>query len=198
MPFADFRDPSTLAALLVEAGLFGLAFAAALRGVPVRPVRWLARGLAALTLVLGLGFAAGMVLELSTSSLPFVLPEAALGTYAQMTQLGLLVSIAHFGLMALGAALAFRRPALGGLLLVISGLYGLLDEARMRVQDPTLPLPNLIFGLLLVLLVLAVGTLVLASWWAEHTGARRATPAPRPRRVAHQRLHTGRSSGRGR
>ena len=164
MLFADFTHPSTIAVLLVEAALFGLAFAAAFLGVIVRPVCWLARALAVVTLVLGLGFAAGAVLELWTSSLPFVLPDAPLGTYAHMTQLGLLVIIAQFSLMAVGAALAFRRPGFGGLLLVLSGVSGLLGEARKRLQDPTLPPDSFIFGVLLVVLVLAVGALVLATW----------------------------------
>ena len=103
MLFSNLTHPSTIAVLLVEAALFGLALAAA-SGRLVRPVRWLARGLAAVTLVLGLVFAAGMILEVWTSRLAFVRPEAPLGTYGDMTQLGLLVGAFHLGLVALGAA----------------------------------------------------------------------------------------------
>lgn len=161
MLFAELTQPSTIAVLLVEASLLVLAFSAAFLGVLVRPVRWLARGLATVTALIGVGFGAGMLLELLTFSLPFVVPEAPLGTYAQMTQLGLLVGIVSFALTAVGSALAFRRPGIGGLVLVLVGLYGLLEAALK--QDATLPPSNLAFGVQLNLLVLAVGALVLAS-----------------------------------
>jgi hypothetical protein len=176
MLFTDLAHPSTIAVLLVEAVLFGLALAAGFQGVLVRPVRWLARGLAALMLLLGIAFAAGMLLELTTSRLPLVLADAPLVTYAQMTQLGLLQGVLTFGLIALGAALAFRRPRLGGLLLLLTALLGLLEEGRRGLHDPTLPLPNLIFGVLLLLLALAAGALVLGAWRAERRPPR-TTPA---------------------
>jgi hypothetical protein len=62
MRFSNFTHPSTIAVLVVEAALFGLALAAAFDRL-VRPVCWLARVLPTITLVLGLAFAAGMVLE---------------------------------------------------------------------------------------------------------------------------------------
>ncbi|HEX8966841.1 MAG TPA: hypothetical protein VF937_03110 [Chloroflexota bacterium] len=161
MLFAEFTQPFNIAALLVEAALLVLAFSAASLRVLVRPVRWLARGLAILTAIIGVGFGAGMLLELLMFDLPFVVPEAPLGTYAQMTQLGLLVGIVSFALTAVGSALAFRRPGTGGLVLVLVGLYGLLEAALK--QDPTLPASSLAFGMLLNLLVLVVGALVLAS-----------------------------------
>jgi hypothetical protein len=102
-----------------------------------------------------------MLLEPLTSRLPFVVPEAPLGTYAQMTQLGPLVGIVAFALTAVGSALAFRRPGIGGLVLVLVGLYGLLETAFKR--DPTLPPSSLAFGVVLNLLVLVVGALVLSS-----------------------------------
>jgi hypothetical protein len=173
--FTDFAHPSTIAVLLVEAALFGLAFAAVFLGIPVRPVRWLARGLAAFTLLLGLGFGAGMILELLTTDLPLVVPQAPLGTYAQMTQLGLLLGALTFALTAVGSALSFRTPRVGGWLLVLAGSLGLLDEARKRMQDPSLPEPSFIFGVVLLILVLAVGALALAIGRSEHTPS---TPRP--------------------
>jgi hypothetical protein len=167
MWFSNLTHPSTIAVLLVEAVLFGLALAAA-SGRLVRPVRWLARGLAAVTLVLGLAFAAGMILELWMFPLPLVRPEAPLGTYADMTQLGLLVGALHLGLVAVGSALAFRRPRPGGALLLLAGVYGVLDSLRTLVQDSTLPLGSFIVGLLLMLLILAVGALSLSTWRAEN------------------------------
>jgi hypothetical protein len=162
MFFGNLTHPSTIGVLVVEAALFGLALAAAY-GRLVRPVRWLARGLAAVTLALGLGFAAGMLLESWMSPLPFVRPEAPLGTYADMTRLGLLVGAFTFGLVALGSALAFRRPGLGGLILVVAGVWGVLDSLRTLVQDPTLPMGSFVVGLLINLLLLAVGALLLGT-----------------------------------
>jgi hypothetical protein len=167
MWISNFTHPSTIVVLLLEAALFGMALAAA-SGRLVRPVRWLARGMAAVTLVLGLGFAAGMILELWMFPLPLVRPEAPLGTYADMTQLGLLVGALHLGIVALGSALAFRWPRPGGLLLVLAGVYGVLDSFRTLVQDSTLPFDSFVFGLLLTLLVLAVGALLLSTWRAEN------------------------------
>ena len=168
MLFTDLTHPSTIAALLVEAALFGLAFAAAFLGVLIRPVRWLARGLAAVTVVLGLGGAAEMAWEMWTFRFPVALPDAPLGTYAQPTMLGLLEGLASFGLIAVGAALAFRRPGLGGLLLVLSGLLSLLDTTRMRLLDPTFPPGGFTTSLVAVVLpVLAAGALLLATRRAE-------------------------------
>jgi hypothetical protein len=162
MWFSNLTHPSTIVVLLLEAALFGLALAAA-SGRLVRPARWLARGLAAVSMALGVAFAVGMVLELWISPLPLVRPEAPLGTYAEMTQLGLLVGALHLGLVAVGSALAFRRPRLGGLLLVMVGVYGVLDSLRTLVQDPTLPLGSFIVGLLLMLFIVAVGVVLLST-----------------------------------
>ena len=52
-----------------------------------------------------------------------------------MTQLGLLLAIVSLALTAVGSVLAFRRPGIGGLVLVLVGLYGLLEAALK--QDPT-------------------------------------------------------------
>jgi hypothetical protein len=182
MWYSIFTQPFTIAVLLVEATLFGLALAAA-SGRLVRPVRWLARVMAAVTLVLGLGFAAGMILELLTFPLPLFRPEAPLGTYADMTQLGLLVGALHLGLVAVGSAVAFRWPAPGGLLLALAGVYGVLDSFRTLAQDSTLPFDSFIFGLLLTLLVVAVGALQLSTWRAgkEVTAGGPSTSTSTPR-----------------
>ncbi len=45
---SHFADASAIALLLVVGVPFGLAYPAAFRGLLVRPVRWLALGLAAL------------------------------------------------------------------------------------------------------------------------------------------------------
>ena len=105
-----------------------------------------------------------MAWELWTFRFPVVLPDAPLGTYAQPTVLGLVEGIAGFGLVAVGAALGFRRPGLGGLLLVISGLISLLDATRMSLLDPTFPPGGYTTAVVTVMLpVLAAGALLLAS-----------------------------------
>jgi hypothetical protein len=109
MWFSNLTHPSTIVVVLIEAALFGLALAAA-SGRLVRLVGWLARGLAVVTLLVGLAFAAGMILELWMSRLPLVRPDAPLGTYAAMTQLGLLVGALHLGLVAVRSGLAFHWP----------------------------------------------------------------------------------------
>ena len=190
MSFADFMDPSTIAPLLIEAVVFGLALAAAFRGVFAQPLRWLARGLAAITIVLGLGFVVGMGLELWNSNLPFVVPDAPLGTYAQMTQLGLMLDMFTWGLIAIGSVLAFRRPRVGGLFLVITGFLAVLDQVRDGVQDSSLPRANFIFGLELAIFVPVVGALVLATWWAARSDPQRARLAPRSSPPAVGRLAT--------
>ena len=191
--FADFAQPSTIAFLLIDVALLALAGVAGFRGVLLRPALWIARGLAAITLVLGLAFIVGMVLELWTATLPFVLGDAPLGTYARMTQLGLLLSVFTWALIAIGSAFAFRRPGVGGTLLVVVSLVGLLDELRKGLQDPTLPLPSLTFGVLLMLLVLVAGVLVLATRHATPSGPGRAR-----RSVAHRRLDAEGALFRGR
>src|SRR5690348_14389236 len=88
MSFTNPSDPSTAAVLLIEVALLGLAVAGAL-GVLVRPVRWLARCLAALSILVALGGFAEVVWELWTFRYPLVLPEAPFGTYTQPTVVGL-------------------------------------------------------------------------------------------------------------
>lgn len=190
MSIADFMRPSTIAPLLIEAAVFGLALATAFRGMSAQPVRLLARGLAAITLILGLGFVVGMGLELWTSNLPFVVPDAPLGTYAQMTQLGLVLDVFTWGLIAIASVLAFRRPGPGGLFLVITGFLAVLDQVRDGLQDPSLPRANFVFGLELVIFVPVVGALVLATWWADRTEPQRARRAARSRPPAVGRLVT--------
>ncbi len=157
MLFTDVAHPSTIAVPLVEVALLAAACAATFRPVPalVQPGRGLARGLAGAVLLIGLGLGTGMAIELWTAPLPFVEPDAPLGTYARMTNLGLLLAIAQVGLVMSGAALAFRRSALGSRLLVLAGSLGLLDEARRAAHDPSLPPSSLAVGVLLGGLLLA-------------------------------------------
>jgi hypothetical protein len=90
MWFTDLADPSTIAVLLLEAALFGLAFAAAFFGVLVRAVRWLARSPVALSAMVAVGGLAAPVWEIWTLRPPLVLPDAPFGTYTQPTVLRLL------------------------------------------------------------------------------------------------------------
>jgi hypothetical protein len=107
--FTEPSDPSTIAVLLVEVALLGLALAAAL-GVLVRPVRWLARCLAAFSVLVALLGFGEVVWELWTFRYPLILPEAAFGTYAQPTVAGLAplllvsVTVAVAGVLVAGSS----------------------------------------------------------------------------------------------
>ena len=168
MWFTDPAAPSTLGALLVEAALFGLAVAVASFGVFVRPARRLALGLAALGVVIGLGGVASAVLEAWTFRYPLVLPGAPAGTYAQPTLVMLLGVLANGLLVAVAGVLAFRRPGVAGLLFVAAGGQTLASVLRSRAQDPTFPPGNICGAIVAVALPsLALGALLLATWWAE-------------------------------
>jgi hypothetical protein len=164
--------PFTVVALVIEAGLVGLGLLAGAFDVIVRPVRWLARGLAAVGIALGLLGAADMLSEVRSYDFPLVRPDAPLGTYVQPTTLGLLLGATQFGLLALVAALAFRRPRLSGLLLVGWGVLALADSARVGLQDPTFPPANILFAVIAVgLPAVAVGTLLLGIGQAQRGSA---------------------------
>lgn len=186
MSFPDITDPSTIATLLVEATLFGLAVAAAFLGVLVQPVRWIARGLAVLCVVYGLIGTAELVWELWTLRPPLVLPDAPFGTYAQPTVLRLLPL--HELLALGGGILAFRHPGLAGLLLVAIGVLGLATFPLIGgSQDPTAP-PGTAAAALVegVLPWLSVGALLLATRRAERRRLQQLRPAPDT--TAHRRL----------
>jgi hypothetical protein len=169
MWFTDPTAPSTLGALLVEAALLGLAGAVAFFGVLVRPARRLALGLAALGGVIGLGVVASAAWEAWTFRYPLVLPNAPAGTYAQPTLVMLLGVLVLGLLLAVAGVLAFRRPGVAGLLFVAAGGQVLVSVLRSRVVDPTFPSGNVGGAVVAVALPsLALGALLLATWWAEH------------------------------
>jgi hypothetical protein len=198
MWFTDPTAPSTLAALLVEAALLGLAAGAAFFGVLVRPARRLALGLAALGVVVGLAVVASAVWEAWTFRYPLVLPDAPAGTYAQPTLVMLLGVLVTGLLLAVAGVLAFRRPGLAGLLFVAAGAQVVVSVLRSRVVDPTFP-PGNVGGAIVAaaLPALAIGALLLATWWAEQRPDRRSgrasrlKPRPDPRRPV-GRLHAAR------
>jgi hypothetical protein len=170
MWFTDPTAPSTLGALLVEAALLGLAGAVAFFGVLVRPARRLALGLAALGGVIGLGVIASAVWEAWTFRYPLVLPNAPAGTYAQPTLVMLLGVLVLGLLLTVAGVLAFRRPGVAGLLFVAAGGQIVLSVLRSRVVDPTFPSGNVVGGAVVAVALpsLALGALLLATWWAEH------------------------------
>lgn len=177
MLVTDFTDPSTIATLLIEAALVGLAFAAAFLGVLVRPVRWIGRGLAVLCVVYGLIATAELALELWTLRPPLVLPDAPFGTYAQPTVLRLLPL--QTLLVLGGGLLAFRRPGLAGLLVLASGVIGLVTLPWIGwSQDPTAPPGTAAAALEGALPWLSLGALLLATWWAERRRPQQLRPAP--------------------
>jgi hypothetical protein len=168
MWFTDPTAPSTLAALLAEAALLGLAGAVAFSGGTARPARRLALGLAALGGVIGLAVVASAVWEAWTFRYPPVLPGAPAGTYAQPTLVTLLGVLVTGLLLAAGGGLAFRWPGVAGLLFAAAGGQIVLSVLRSRAQDPTFP-PGNVGGALVAAALpsLAVGALLLATWWAE-------------------------------
>jgi hypothetical protein len=168
MWFTDPTAPSTVAALLVEATLFGLAVTVALFGVLVRLARRLALGLAALGAVVGLGVVASAVWEAWTFRYPLVLPGAPAGTYAQPTLVMLLGVLVNGLLLAAAGVLAFRRPGVAGLIFLAAGGQVVLSVLRSRAEDPTFPPGNVSGAIVAAALpALALGALLLAAWWAE-------------------------------
>jgi hypothetical protein len=170
MLFTDLADPLTRMVLLLEAAPFGLAVAA-LFGVLVRSARWLARGLAALSVVVALLGSAVMVWEIWTLRPPLVLPGAPFGTYTQPTVLRLLPL--DIVLVLIGGVFAFQRPGFAGLLFVASGVWGALNALNvLGIQDATSP-PGTANAILVwsVLPALGVGALLLATWWRTRATA---------------------------
>jgi hypothetical protein len=165
--------PFLIAALVVEALLLILALLVAVFGVLVRPVRWLARGLAVVGLLVGLALGFGAVVEWWQTDYPLVRPGAPFGSYTQPTNLMLLEMVVGALVLAAEALLAFRHPRPAGLLFVAAGTLNLLGSLR-QYQDPTIPPDNATFGLVAIALPsLVVGAVLLATWWADHrTGPR--------------------------
>jgi hypothetical protein len=178
MWFTDLADPSTRAVMIAEVALLGVALGVTF-GVLVRPVRWLARCLAALSVVVALGGFAEVFWELWTFRYPLVLPQAAFGTYTQPTVVGLAPLLLVSLLVAVAGALAFWRPGLAGLLFIASALTFL---PSVLAPGPTFPAgtSNVVL-VAYVLPLLNVGALLLATWWADRPtrrGSRDAAEAP--------------------
>jgi hypothetical protein len=170
MWFTDPTDTSTITVLLVEIALPGLAVAAAF-GALVRPVRWLALSLAALSAlvaVLGIGV---VVWELWTFRYPLVLPVAAFGTYTQPTLVGLASLVLTCVMIAVAGVLAFWRPGLAAVLFVASAIT-FVPSVVAPGQDFPVGTSSVVL-VAYVLPLLDVGALLLATWWAERRSDRR-------------------------
>ncbi|HEY1296785.1 MAG TPA: hypothetical protein VGJ60_27215 [Chloroflexota bacterium] len=163
MWFTDPSDPATIAVLLVEAALLVLALAAAL-GVLLCPVRWLARCLAASSVLVALAGFGEVVWEFWIFRYPLVLPEAAFGTYAQPTVVGLALLLLVSVIVAVAGVLAFWRPGLAGLLFVASAMTFVPSVVAPGVDFPAGTSSVVLAAFMLPLL--DVGMLLLATWWA--------------------------------
>lgn len=169
--------PVAILALLAEVALFAVALAVALVPGLLRPARWLARALALVSLLVGLGGALSAIGEAWAFRYPLTIPGAPFGTYAQPTTLEMAGLVLESLAVAAAALLAFRRPGLAGLLFVAWGLLAPLAYAL--AADPTRPPGNGTEMMLTVALpALAVGAVLLATWWAG--GGRAPGRAPSP------------------
>lgn len=170
MWFTDPTDTSTIAVLLVEVALLGLAVAGAM-GILVRPVRWLARCLAAFSVLVALLGFGEVVWELWTFRYPLVLPQAPFGTYAQPTVMGLVPLLLPSVVVAIAGLLAFWRPGVAGLLFVASAMTFVPSVVAPGEDFPAGTSSVVLVAYVLPLL--DVGALLLATWWAERRGHRR-------------------------
>ncbi|MGN6360679.1 MAG: hypothetical protein ACTHNK_09840 [Thermomicrobiales bacterium] len=162
---APSADLLAVPVLLVEVALLAVALAVARVPRLLRPARWLARGLALVSLLVGLGGMLSAVSEGWTSRYPLTLPDTPFGTYARPTTLEMVQLLLTFLVVAVAALLAFRRPGRAGLLFVGWGVSGALAWGLR--QDPTRPPGNFMgMALTVALSVLAVGAVLLATWWA--------------------------------
>jgi hypothetical protein len=91
--------------------------------------------------------------------LPFVLPGAPFGSYAQNTQLGILALAGGFALLLAGAILAFRWQRIAARTLIAGGAVHLF-LLRIQQLDPTRPHDH---GLIVMTIVFAVAPFALAS-----------------------------------
>lgn len=106
-----------------------------------------------------------MFWELWTFRYPLVLPEAASGTYAQPTVLGLAPLLVVSLVIAVAGVLAFWRPGVAGLLFVVSAMTFV-----PTVVAPGEDFPAGTSSVVLVAYVLPlldVGALLLSTWWVE-------------------------------
>ena len=118
--------------------------------------------------LLGFGFAMVMFLGEGTPGawqrMPFIVPGAPFGTYAQNTQLFILTLGAGFGLLFVGAILAFRWQRLAAETLIAGGaihlflwILMLLDTTRPHDSGP------IVWLILFVLAPFALACLLLIS-----------------------------------
>ena len=163
--------------VLVEAALIAAALAAVFTPRLITPVRWLARGMVLVSLVIAIAAGLSAAWEISTYRYPLTLPDAPLGTYARPTTLGVLTVVIAALIVVAGGALSFRRPGPAGLLFVIAGVFSTVTTNK---EDPSAPPGTFKFALIWVALpALTVGALLLSTWW---TGRERAArPARRVR-----------------
>jgi len=142
-------------------------------------LRWAVRALASFGLLVN-GFAVlslGIGGEGATlQSLPFVSPGAPFGTYAQNTQLGILTLAAGFGLLFVGAILAFRWQRLAAGALIGGGAVHLfLSAISLFLPDTTRPHDNgpIVMPILFVLAPFALASLLLVTSrrWAVRPAA---------------------------
>ena len=172
--------PFMVAVLVVEALVLLLALLVAGFRVLVRPVRWLTRGLAAVSLVVGAAMVVDVGQELRQTDYPLVLPGQPFGSYAQPTDLMLLEMVAVGLVVVVAALLAFRHPRPAGLLFLAAGVVDLLGSLR-QYHDPTTPPGNATFGVVVAGgPPLMAGALLLALWWADRRTGLPTAPRARP------------------
>jgi hypothetical protein len=128
-------------------------------------LRWAVRALAFFGL-LGIGFTLLLFLGEGTPGgwqrMPFVSPGAPFGTYAQNTQLGILTLAAGFGLLFVGAILAFRWQRMAAGTLIAGGAVHLFLWILM-LRDTTRPHDNgpIVMPILFILVPFALASLLL-------------------------------------
>jgi hypothetical protein len=137
-------------------------------------IKWMARLLAAGGIVV-CGFAVFDIVVERHSSLPFVVPGAPFGTYAQSTQVGIFTLGSAFALAFVGAVLAFRWESLAAKLL-IAGAAVQIFLCAVSSRDTTRP--DGLKGVLMSLLIFALPPLVTASLLLVHSRGSVATQTP--------------------
>jgi len=124
-------------------------------------LRWTARVLAAIEILVGAFVLAGIFVPQGHAPLPFVSPGAPFGTYAQSTQMGIFTMVAGFALALVGGVLAFRWERWAARVFIASGAVEAFLLA-MWLPDRTAPPGSHLTGFLVgVLPPLVVATLLL-------------------------------------